>query len=248
MPVVKSGPSQLRFVLAVCLGLASFACKTSTDPPRSVSDRNGLAADVAGEVAMAQADPARSGIFDTEGVERFGRLAWRFETGGAVRSSPVIAGSSLYVGSSDGALYALDGESGRKLWRYDAGSAVVSSPAIGHGFVFIGTRDNRVIAVDRQTGSAVWQVPTGPDIPWEWGHEGWDYFTSSPAVVGQKVLIGSGDGGVYALSALSGEQYWRFQTGGKVRSSPAVFDDVVYIGSADGSLYALDLDTFCTDR
>ena len=54
-----------------------------------------------------------------------GRLRWRYDTGDAVRSSPVVGlgpggrGEIVYVGSSDGVLYALDAATGRRRWSFD---------------------------------------------------------------------------------------------------------------------------------
>src|SRR4051812_37985075 len=43
---------------------------------------------------------------------RDGAVIWRFETLGRVDSTPTIAGDTVYFGSGDGALYALDIERG----------------------------------------------------------------------------------------------------------------------------------------
>ena len=45
-------------------------------------------------------------------------LLWKFETGDQVKSSPVVADSRVFVGSSDENLYALDVQTGEKLWVY----------------------------------------------------------------------------------------------------------------------------------
>jgi len=157
-----------------------------------------------------------------------------------VRSSPTVAGDTVYVGSGDGRLYAIDRVTGEARWRFDAGSPVDSSAAAAGALVVFQGRDGTIAAVDRATGTARWQVRTGPDLPWEWGHEGWDYYISSPAVVGDRVYVGAGDGRLYSLDLATGAEAWRFQTGGRIRSSPAVAGDLVYVGSADGSLYAVD--------
>ena len=39
-------------------------------------------------------------------------VKWTFETGEAIVSSPAVAGGTVYVGSSDNFLYAVDVESG----------------------------------------------------------------------------------------------------------------------------------------
>jgi len=40
-------------------------------------------------------EASHRGVFDTRGVERFGGIAWRFQSEGAVRSSPALDGSTL---------------------------------------------------------------------------------------------------------------------------------------------------------
>ena len=56
---------------------------------------------------------------------------WEFETGDAVFSSPAIGSDgTVYVGSGDDKLYAINGKSGDKLWEFKTGGVVLSSPAI----------------------------------------------------------------------------------------------------------------------
>jgi outer membrane protein assembly factor BamB len=43
-------------------------------------------------------------------------LKWRFKTGNKVRSTPVISGNLLVVGSDDGQVYCLDATSGKLQW------------------------------------------------------------------------------------------------------------------------------------
>jgi outer membrane protein assembly factor BamB len=57
------------------------------------------------------------------------------------------------------------------------------------------------------------------------------------------VYIGSGDGGVYALNATTGQIVWKTLTGGAVNSSPNVTNGVVNVGSGDGGVNALNATT-----
>jgi outer membrane protein assembly factor BamB len=196
-----------------------------------------------GGTRMFRLDAQRSGVYPPTSETESGMVAWTFATGGSVRSSPVVAGDLLLVGSGDGFLYAFDKESGAERWRFEAGSPVNSSPAVHGDAAYIGDRGNRFYAVDLRNGSLRWRAETGADVPWPWGHEGWDYFTSSPAVAGDLVIAGSGDGNVYAFDARSGTERWRASTGGRVRASPSVGDSSVYVGSTDGVFYGLDLAT-----
>jgi outer membrane protein assembly factor BamB len=72
--------------------------------------------------------------------KKSGTVLWEFETGSVVYSSPAIGSDgTVYVGSLDKKLYALNGKSGVKLWEFVTGGNVYSSPAIGSdGTVYVG--------------------------------------------------------------------------------------------------------------
>ncbi|MCH2602369.1 MAG: PQQ-binding-like beta-propeller repeat protein, partial [Pedosphaera sp.] len=57
---------------------------------------------------------------------------WEFVTGRWVFSSPAIGSDgTVYVGSFDNKLYAINGQTGVKLWELETGNRVQSSPKIG---------------------------------------------------------------------------------------------------------------------
>ena len=68
-----------------------------------------------------------------------GDKLWEFETEGFVESSPAIGSDgTVYVGSNDKKLYAINGKTGGKLWEFVTGELVGSSPAIGSdGTVYV---------------------------------------------------------------------------------------------------------------
>src|SRR3712207_4707555 len=101
-----------------------------------------------GERAMFRGDAAHHGVYRTRGVEHFGGVQWRVQTGGMVQSSATVAGGVAYVGSGDGVLYALDAATGVERWRFAAARAITSSPALAGGAVYFGSRDNAFYAVD----------------------------------------------------------------------------------------------------
>ncbi len=189
---------------------------------------------------MFRGAPHHSGVSELRGVPQFGRIRWRFQTDGPVRSSPVRAEGVVYVGSTDGYLYALDELDGTVRWSFRAHGAIASSPALVADLVIFGDRTNRYWALNRSTGSIRWSFATGPDKPLAWGLEGWDYFTSSPTIHEESVYFGSGDGGVYALDWRNGRQRWKVDTDRRIRSTPAVRAGLVYIGGGDGIVRALD--------
>ena len=64
-------------------------------------------------------------------------------------SSPAIGSDgTVYVGSDDKKLYAINGKSGVKVWELVTGSFVGSSPAIGSdGTVYVGSKDKKLYAI-----------------------------------------------------------------------------------------------------
>ena len=194
-------------------------------------------------------DSEHTGVFADASSGLYGGVLWQTQTRGAIRSTPVVAGHTLLAGSSDGNLYALDSGTGVEQWRFAAGSAVASSVAVSDGRVFFSDFGGTFYAVDFVHGTLLWKMHFGPDLPLAWVTESgphpdrfWgDFILSSATVATDTVVVGGGDGAVYALDVSSGRTRWKFQTDGRVRSSPAISNHTVYVGSFDGSVYALDL-------
>lgn len=156
------------------------------------------------------------------------RTLWRTGLGDGVYSSPTIVDGSVFVGSDDGRIQALDADDGSESWHVETDDRVTASPAVSDGVAFVGSNDGHVYALDTADGSEEWTFETDGDI------------ISSPAVADGVVYIGSEDNHTYALDVEDGSELWSFETGDSVRSSPLVADGIVYVGSDDTSIYALN--------
>ena len=66
---------------------------------------------------------------------------------------------------------------------------------------------------------------------------------SSPAVVGDDLVVHGMDGNVRVLDRSNGRVRWRFHIGSPVESSPVVSHGIDYFGAWNGNVYALDLRT-----
>ena len=190
---------------------------------------------------MFRGGAAHPGAFDGVAVPRFGGLQWRVQTGGPVRSSPVVAAGVVFVGSSDGALHAIDAATGIVRWRRELGSSISSTPAVAPELVYVTGGDGVLHAIRRASGAVAWQYRTGAERPLVWGLESGLLFDSSPTLAGESVVFGTRDGMVHAVEARTGRPRWRYQTGSRVYSSPAVADGVVYVGGQDGRVHAVSL-------
>jgi Glucose dehydrogenase len=98
-------------------------------------------------------------------------LKWAFTYPGATRarSQPLVYADTVFVGSQDGTVYALDLPSGCARWTYSAGAEVRNGPALidsmlGPLLVF-GDFSARVHAIKAANGEQVWStdVATHPD-------------------------------------------------------------------------------------
>jgi outer membrane protein assembly factor BamB len=76
------------------------------------------------------------------------RVKWRFTASDWILSSPAVTQSTVYFGSNDGHLYAVDRATGVKRWDYLTGNSVSSSPAVADGMVFVGSEDGKFYAFD----------------------------------------------------------------------------------------------------
>lgn len=207
------------------------------------------------DVMVFRGNARHTGVYEAAGVPRFNSVKWRFHTGGMVIGSPVVWHDVVYVGSTDGNLYAIDQESGAQKWKYAVKSRIPSTPAIQQGTVYFTAYDGNLYAVDAASGALKWKFQTAGERRFSGKHlhgtqpvgeimpDPFDCYLSSPVVSNGAVYFGSGDGNVYAVDAASGSLKWRFKTGDVVHASPALADGTVFIGSWDSYFYAIDADT-----
>jgi len=201
---------------------------------------------------MFRADPAHTGIYDAAGVPKFTKVKWKFQTGGRVFSSPAVVKDTVYFGSTDHYIYAVDLEGGALKWKSKTGSGVTSSPAVENGLVYFGSYDGVFYAVDAETGKLKWKFQTAGERRYAGTHlhgsqpaaesmpDPFDFYLSSPVLWQDKVYFGCGDGNIYALNAGSGRLVWKVHTGDVVHASPAIAEGTLFVGSWDSYFYALD--------
>jgi len=181
--------SKSKMILLLCaLTFLALTSKASDTPDTSA--------------AMFRGDPAHTGVYSTAGKTPVQKERWRFKTGNVNRSTPVVMGGVVYVGSQTGILYALETASGKLKWKFAAPTEITSSPAVAEGLVYMNS-DSGFFAVDVASGRQAWQIKTGEPVAFD--HR-WDYFQSSPVYTDGAVYFGSADGFIYAVEAKSGKE------------------------------------------
>jgi len=119
----------------------------------------------------------------------FDKKIWSYTTGGPIEySSPLVANGLVYIGSTDGKLYALDREKGTLAWSFDCGAVIYSSPVLSGNRVAIGDNAGHVYFLDSKTGAPCGTFQAG------------DAVQGLSAGSDGTVYTGSRDGYLYALS------------------------------------------------
>jgi outer membrane protein assembly factor BamB len=262
---MKASWGKVRIGATAILAVAAFAIMAAT---ASVSHAQ-LATS---PWPMISHDPSHTGLSTVGTSGNNGTLKWalNISSGGisSIDPSPVIgADGTIYVGSIDGNLYAVNPD-GTQKWAFGI-SGAESSPAIGaDGTIYIGSGDGNLYAVTdggQGTVTEKWAFATNGNVPPSptIGSDGTIYVGSddlyavnpngtlkwkfvvggveSSAAIGADgtIYAGSDDDNLYAVNP-NGTQKWKFTTGGVVYSSPAIgADGTIYVGSEDQSLYAL---------
>lgn len=122
---------------------------------------------------MYQFDAARTGHDHTgTGPRDVVQVRWRSAVDERGFASPAVVDGTVYVGSHDATVYAIDATDGTQQWQFETEGVVFSSPAVARGRVYVGSRDTNVYALDAETGGRHWRFETGgscPRRPWPMG-------------------------------------------------------------------------------
>jgi eukaryotic-like serine/threonine-protein kinase len=172
---------------------------------------------------------------------------WTFKAGGPIWSSPTVADGTVYFGSNDGNVYALNAKSGKLVWQHKTEGPVMGRPTVEGQHLYVLSDDGNLYKLERASGRPVWKFDThggavARDLPGP-KSETYDYQMSAPVVAGGTVYVGSADKRVYAVEAETGRERWHFETQGIVRSTPAVAGGLVFFGSYDHHIYAVEAQT-----
>jgi outer membrane protein assembly factor BamB len=198
---------------------------------------------VAGQLVVAGSFDGRVYAFDRlTGAER-----WVHRTEGdtldsnrfgydrrGIQSSAAIVDGTVYVGSRDGGLYALDLATGIRKWRASHGTSwVVGSPVAGSGQVYVGSSDGHFFqALEATSGRELWRRQMGANV------------LASPILAGNSLVIATYRtdapwGDLRVLDPATGNERWKLQMDEAVVSSPVVVNNEIYLGTDGGSVVAV---------
>src|SRR5262249_49819705 len=154
-------------------------------------------------------------------------VRWKFETKVGIEGTAAIVGNTVYVGSLDEHLYALDLEKGTLKWKRKLGPSR-APVGVNRGAVYVGDEDGMFYCVDAATGVVRWKYETGGEI------------SSGTNFEGDRIFFGSGDQHLYCLTT-EGKLDWKFKVpGGPVMGTPVVSQGRTFAAGLDSSLHVID--------
>lgn len=170
-------------------------------------------------------------------------------------SGGTVSDDTLFVGSKEGKLVAVNLADGSRQWSEPlraaeqaggfgcaptlggggctaapAGVAIYGTPVVSGDLVYIGGYNGKVYAYNSSSLGLRWVYPREDNLK---------PIVGGITVAQGKIYFGSSDGKVYALDAATGDREWQFETGDKIWSTPTIEGDTLFIGSFDNKLYAL---------
>lgn len=156
-----------------------------------------------------------------------------------LRLTPLVVGEKVYGANRKGVVAAYHQQSSAHnaghIWHRDLAREINAGPADGGELLLLGG-NAEVLALNKSDGSDKWRSEVTSEV------------LSAPLLSGDRVIVKTLDGGVFALEAASGKQLWRYNR--KVpslslrgSSRPVVINDVCLVGFADGQVAALDMHT-----
>jgi outer membrane protein assembly factor BamB len=117
----------------------------------------------------------------------------------------------------------------RRVWQRRIG--YIEFPAVvSDGVAYISNLGGTVRALRMLDGKRLWyrKIRHGKSA-------------SSPAVVGDDLIVHGMDGNIRVLDRANGRVRWLFHIGSSIESSPVVSHGIDYFGAWNGNVYALDL-------
>ena len=190
------------------------------------------------------------------------KLQWKRATGGALAGAAEVVGDTVYIGSEDGHVYALQADNGAVRWMFPAAMVnhVVAVPppaapptpeearaaarAMRARWRYArrhrGENALEVMSALPDPGGAA-AAPASPPPPPPYVAQ--SFGAASVVVADGVVYAGNEDHKLYALDASNGTIRWQFTADDAVSTAPLVAHEAIYFGAANGDVYAVDKQT-----
>lgn len=161
------------------------------------------------------------------------KLKWSYKTGGDIIASPVIGYGKIFIGSTDGNMYALNIDDGSLVWKYDSGDDIEASALILNENIYFGNLSGDFFSLKADSGTVNWKAKVKSDI------RGSANYALHSSVDYPILFVGCYDSKMYALNSLTGEIIWEYKTGNYINGAPAVNNNILVFGGCDAKLHII---------
>lgn len=176
------------------------------------------------------------------------QLNWKFKSRGDKKyelftfadyyqSSPIINKDTVFYGSGDQYVYAVNKSTGKLIWEYQTGGIVHATPLLHRNRIYVGSFDGYFYALESTSGKLAWKFKSIGQRYFPKGE-----MTGSAIGYGSMIFVGGRDYNLYSLHFDKGSGIWNKQfPGGWAIAKPVIKDTVLYVGTSDDkALFALD--------
>jgi outer membrane protein assembly factor BamB len=152
-----------------------------------------------------------------------------------IAGRPAVFDGLVYAASQAGVVAAIDLRTGTRIWEQPVSS--IQTPWVSGDFVYVVSTDGQVFCMERRTGGIKWVRQLTRDVRQQFRTRrvAW----TGPVMVDGRLVVGSSQGEVLALSPQDGSTLATRDVGSALFIPPAVAGGLVYFYSNEARLVAL---------
>ncbi len=175
-----------------------------------------------------------------------GKKLWLTSTRYPITTAAVVGDNNIFVGTDNALLLALDPQTHKVVFAKQLSNSVLAAPAVSAGIVYAKTLDDHLYAFAQKDGHVLWAF--SQDAPGLTNRQ-----SSTPVVVGDRLIAGLSNGKLVALNRKTGAVIWQRQVtypdGDSdiarmvdIDITPVIANDRVFASNIKGRLAAYDIE------
>lgn len=199
-----------------------------------------------------------------------GCVVWKSDAKADIKTTPIISGSTVFVGNAEDEFSAFSLTDGAKTWSADT-SKIYGAAASDGTSVYAADNAGAVSAYPVGSATAAWTytaknvkadlkldsgilyfvdtyLKVGSVVALDtatqkvkWKFSATSEISAAPLVTADAVYVPSNENTLYKLNKQAGVAVWKFTAGKSIRSTPIIDSDgILYFGSNDGYFYAVN--------
>ncbi len=148
----------------------------------------------------------------------------------------------LITGGGDGAMHAIQPQTGESVWRFEYSKRGINTGAIVRDGIAVVTQGEENLTMSQMGLVAAIDARATGEIPAEsarWVHGGVLGGYSSPVLDGDRFYLIDNSANLNAYDFATGQELWQLNLGTIQRASPVLADGKLYVGTANGSFFII---------